>query len=63
VFAKFSQRLSVSKLAAQKFDVERCNLKKLNEVEVKEKCQVRTSNKFAAMENLNHDDDVDINRT
>jgi hypothetical protein len=36
VVAKDRQRLSVSKRAAQKFDTERFNLKRLNEVEVKE---------------------------
>jgi hypothetical protein len=32
VVAKFRERLAVSKQAAQKFNVERLNLKKLNEV-------------------------------
>jgi len=36
VVAKVRQRLSVSKRAAQKFDMERCNLKKMNDVAVKE---------------------------
>jgi hypothetical protein len=37
--------------------MERFNLKKLNEVEGKEQCQVEISNRFAALENL--DDDVE----
>jgi hypothetical protein len=39
--------------------IERFNLKKLNEVECKEQYQVEISDRFAALENL--DDDVDIN--
>jgi hypothetical protein len=37
VVAKVRERLSVSKQAAQKFDGERFNLRKLKEQEVKEK--------------------------
>jgi hypothetical protein len=40
--------------------MERFNLKKLDEIEVKEQYLVEISNRFAALENL--DDDVDINR-
>jgi len=43
----------------QKFDVEIFDLKKLNDVEVKEKYQVEISNRFAALENL--DESLDIN--
>jgi hypothetical protein len=39
---------------------ERFNLRKLNDVDVKELYQVKISNRFAALENL--DDDVDISR-
>jgi hypothetical protein len=42
----------VSKQAAQKVDMERFNLKKLNEGDVKEQYQVTIRNKFAALENL-----------
>jgi hypothetical protein len=44
----------------QKFHIERINLNKLNKIEGKEQCQVKISNRFSALENL--DDDVDINR-
>jgi len=54
-------RLSVSKWAAQKSDVERFNLKKLNGVKIKEQYQVKISNRFASLENLVNDD-VDISR-
>jgi hypothetical protein len=57
------QRLSVSKQPAQKFDMERFNLKKLNDDDVKEQYQVKISNRFAGLENLDGgggDDDVDF---
>jgi hypothetical protein len=40
---KVSQRLSVNKQAAKKSNMERYNLKKLNDVEVKEQYQVKIS--------------------
>jgi len=58
VVAKVRERLAVSKQAAQKFDGERFNLRKLNELEVKEKYQIEIKNRFAAWENLNVDEDV-----
>jgi len=50
----------VGKQAAQRIDRKRFNLRKLNEPEVREQCQVEITNRFAALENL--DDDEDINR-
>jgi hypothetical protein len=44
--------------AAQNFDGERFNLRKLNELEVKEKYQIEITNGFAALENLIVDEDV-----
>jgi len=41
--------------------VERSNLRKLNELEVRKKYQIKISNRFAALENLS--DSKDINRT
>ena len=55
--AKVRERLAV---AAQKFDGERFNLRKLNELEVRKQYQIEITNRFAAFENLN--DGVDINR-
>jgi len=52
------ERLDVSKQAAHKFDGERFNLRKLNELEVKEKYQIEITNRFVALENLNVDEDV-----
>jgi hypothetical protein len=59
VIAKVRERLAVGKPAAQKFDRQRFNLRKLNKREVREQYQIEISNRFAAMENLNNDEDVD----
>jgi hypothetical protein len=42
----------VSKLTVKKMDMERFNLKQLNEEEVKEQYQVTVKNKFTGLENL-----------
>jgi hypothetical protein len=57
--AKLRERISVSKLARQRYDLEIFGLKKLSNLEVKEKHQVEISNRFAALENL--DGSFDIN--
>jgi hypothetical protein len=54
-----SKRISGSKGARQKFDLERFVLKELDDVEVKRKYQVEISNRFAALESL--DESLDIN--
>ena len=56
--AKLRERLAVCKQAAQKFDGDRFNLRKINELEVKKKYQIEITNRFAALENLNVDEDV-----
>ena len=38
--------------------MERLNLRKLKELESKEKYQIEITNRFAALENLNVDEDV-----
>jgi hypothetical protein len=58
VVAKLKERISVSKPARQKFDIERFDLKKLDDVEVKEKYQVEISNRFAALEKLDESFDI-----
>jgi hypothetical protein len=58
VVAKLRERLAVSKQAAQKFDGEKFNLRKLNELEVKNKYHIEITNRFAALENLNTNEDV-----
>jgi len=61
VIAKVRERLVVGKQAAQRFDRQRFNLRKLNEPEVREHYQIKITNRFAALENLN--DEEDVNRT
>ena len=61
LIAKVRERLSVGKQAAQRFDRQRFNLSKLNELEVRKQYQIEIINRFAAMENLNNDEN--LNRT
>ena len=49
----------MGKQAAQRFDRQRFNLRKLNKPEVREQYQIQITNWFAALENLNDDEDVD----
>ena len=58
--AKVRERLAVSKQKAEKFDGERFNLRKLNELEVILQYQIEITNRFTALENLS--DGEDINR-
>jgi hypothetical protein len=58
VVAKVRERLAVSKHAPQKFDAERFNLKKLSELEVRKQYQIKISNRFAALENLNISENI-----
>jgi hypothetical protein len=57
---KLRKRISVSKRVRQKFDLERIDLKKLDHDEVKEQYQVEISNRFATLESL--DENFDINK-
>ena len=56
--AKVKERLAVSKQAAQKFDVVRLNLRKLNELQVRKQYHIKISNRFAALENLIDSEDI-----
>jgi hypothetical protein len=58
--AKVRERLAVSKQTAHRIHMEGFNLKRLNEVEGNEQYRVEISNRFAALENL--DTEVDINK-
>jgi hypothetical protein len=58
VVAKIRKRLAVSKQKPHTVNMERFNLKKLNDIRGKEQHRVAISNKLAALENL--DTDVDI---
>jgi hypothetical protein len=53
VIAKVREILAVNKQEAQKFDVKRFNLRKLSELENRKQYQIRISNRFAALDNLN----------
>ena len=48
----------MSKQAAQKYDVERFNIRKLIELEVRKQCQIKISNRFAVLENLSDSKDI-----
>ena len=50
VVANIRERLSVNKRDLQNFDVKRSNTKKLNNVEVTEECQVKSSDRFVTLE-------------
>jgi hypothetical protein len=60
VAAKLRERLSVSKRVAEKLDMQRFDLRKLNDAEFKEEYRVKIINRFAALENF--DDNVDMYR-
>jgi hypothetical protein len=59
VVANVRERLAVNKRRSHRFHIERFNLKKLNNVEGKEQYCVEVSNRFAALEDL--DEEVEIN--
>jgi len=59
VMAKVRERLAVGKQAAQRFDRQRFNSRKLNEPEVREQYQIEITNRFAALENLSDGEGVD----
>ena len=61
VVAKFRESLAVNKQAAQKFDMDRFNFRKLNDLEFRKQYQIEISNKFAALEDLS--DTEYINRS
>ena len=48
----------VSKKAVEKLEVERFNLKKLNELEVRKQYQMKISQRFAASQNVNYCKDI-----
>jgi hypothetical protein len=59
VVAKVREKLAVNKQEAQKFDAEKCNLREPSELEVMKQYQNKISNRFAALENLSHSEDID----
>jgi hypothetical protein len=59
VVAKVRERIAVNKQRSHRFHVERFNLKKLNNAKGKGQFRVEVSNRFAALEDL--DTEVEIN--
>jgi hypothetical protein len=59
VLTKVMERLAVKKQTSHRFNMERFNIKKLNEVELKKQFCIDVSNRFAALEDL--DAEVEIN--
>jgi hypothetical protein len=59
VVVNIREKLAVNKQRSQRFDMERFNLKKLNDVESKEQFRAEVSNRFAALEDL--DTEMEIN--
>jgi hypothetical protein len=59
VVAKVRERLAANKQRLQRFYMKRFNLEKLNDVESKEQYHVEFSHRFAALEDL--DTEVEIN--
>jgi len=55
---KVSEGLAVSQQKAQKFNVDRFNLKKLSELEVRKQYQIKISNRFANLYNLYDSEDM-----
>jgi hypothetical protein len=58
VVAKIRERGAVNKRPVSKMEMDRFNLMKLNEGEVKEQYQVTTKNRFSALENVEHNGDI-----
>jgi hypothetical protein len=52
VVAKVRERFAICKQAAQKFDMEKFNFRKLNEQEARIQYQIKFSNRYSALENL-----------
>ena len=46
-------------VAAQMFDGERFNLRKLNDLEFRKRNQIEITKRFADLENVNDDEDID----
>ena len=55
---KVRERLAVGKQAAQKSEGLRFNLRKLNDLEVRKRYLIEITNRFAALENVSEDEDI-----
>ena len=56
--AKVRERLAVRKRAVHKSDGGRFNLRKQNDVEIRKQYQIEITNRFAALENVSEDKDI-----
>ena len=55
---KFRKSLVVSKQAAQKFDLEIFNLRKISEIKIMQECQINISNRSEDLDNSNYSEDI-----
>ena len=55
--AKVRKRFAASKQAAQNFDVEMFNLRKINELQFSKQYRIKISKRFSSLENLNDRED------
>jgi hypothetical protein len=58
VAVKVRKRLAINKKSAQNFAVERFNLRKLSDLDFRKQYQMKISNRFAALENLNNSENI-----
>ena len=58
VVAKVRETLAVRKQAAQKYDGKRFNLRNLNDLQVRKQYEIEITNRFAALENVSEDEDI-----
>jgi hypothetical protein len=61
VVAKFREILSLNKQAASNFEGKRFNIRKVNELEFRKQYQIDIRNRFAALENLSVDENINRN--
>jgi hypothetical protein len=58
VVAKVRESVAVREQAKQKSDGGRFNLRKLNDLEVRKQYQIEITNRFAALQNVSKDEDI-----
>ena len=58
MIAKVTEILTINEQAAQKFDVEKFDLRNRRKREVREEYQIKISNGFEVLEKLNDSDDI-----
>jgi hypothetical protein len=59
IVATDGEKLAVNRQRSHRFHMQMFNIKKLNEVQVKEKCHAETLKRFAALEDM--DTEMEIN--